>query len=535
MKGNARFISIRRKIMLAIFVISLFSTIAFTFHAYTTQRREILDGYFNQLYVAALAVPHLLPPGFHDRVLDEHSVSEKEHLDLMWMMTDWAHEAGVTFVYSFVRRNDAVHFTSTSGTDEQRLHGTWVPFFEPYEASEEVLSIFETGEPQMDEEEDEYGHFLSVVLPMTNQLGEVYLVGADVYIDEVQELLQATIINSLIIGFIIFGIMAAVGVGISNRIARPMITLANQTARLTDQGFAPDDEFERETDRVAKTSSDEVGRLAAAEIQMVHKLQDYIENIKLFTAAQERIESELHIARNIQMSFLPKHFPPYPGINEFDLYAMLEPAREVGGDLYDFFMLDEDHLFFGIGDVSGKGIPSALFMAVTKTLFKGMAHARMAPSAIMTRVNDELRETNDALMFVTVFCAILNIRTGELRYSNAGHNPPVLIRKGQDPAFLGIPKGFVLGVEEFTYETQTITLNQGDQLLLYTDGVNEAMNTEQQLYGDARMMEAIASAPKDTPRALVKTLMKAVHTYAAGEPQSDDVTILDMVYCGPDN
>ncbi len=519
--------------MLAIFLISLFSTIAFTFYAYTIQRNEILNGHLNQLQVAALAVPHLLPPGFHDRIEDEHSVSEEEHLDLMWMMTDWAHEAGVSFVYSFVRRNDTVYFTSTSGTEEQRREGTWVPFFEPYDASEEVLAIFDTQEPQRAEEEDEFGHFLSVVLPMTNQTGEIYLAGADVYIDKVREQLRATIINCVAIGLLIFGIMSAVGVGISNRIARPVIALADQTKRLSDQGFSPDDDFERETGKVATQSSDEVGRLASATIQMVHKLQDYIENIKRFTAAKERLESELNIARNIQMSFLPKQFPPYPGINEFDLYAMLEPAREVGGDLYDFFMLDEDHLFFGVGDVSGKGVPSALFMAVTKTLFKGMAHPDLSPSTIMARVNDELRESNEALMFVTVFCGILNIRTGEFQYTNAGHNPPVYIPRDRDPEWLKIPRGFILGVEEFAYATQTLQMKPGDQILLYTDGVTEAMNTEKKLYGDPRMMETIAAAPKDPPRALVESLMQSVHAYAAGEPQSDDVTILSVTYYGP--
>ena len=532
MKEQPRFISIRRKIMLAIFLISLFSTIAFTFHAYTIQREEIYNGHINQLKVAALAVPHLLPPGFHDRIVDEHSVSEEEHLEIMWMMTAWAQDAGVSFVYSFVRRGDEVFFTSTSGTEEQRREGTWVPFFEPYEASDEVLAIFDTSVPQMDAEEDEFGHFLSVVLPMTNQAGEVYLAGADVYIDKVREQLQATIIHCIVIGLIVFGIMSAVGIGFSNRVARPVITLADQTKRLSDQGFAPDEAFEEETNRIAQTSSDEVGRLAAATVQMVRKLQDYIENIKLFTAAKERIESELNIARNIQMSFLPKHFPPYPGVTEFDLYAMLEPAREVGGDLYDFFMLDDDHLFFGVGDVSCKGVPSALFMAVTKTLFKGMANPKDSPSTIMTRVNDELRESNEALMFVTVFCGVLNIRTGVCHYSNAGHNPPVLLRKGQDPTFLDIPKGFILGVEEFAYATQSITLQPGDQILLYTDGVTEAMDADKKLFGDARMMDTIKQAPKDPPRKLVETLMKSVHAYAEGEPQSDDVTILSVAYYG---
>lgn len=524
--------SIRRKFMAAIFLISLFATVAFTFYAYTIQRTEIYNGYYNQLTVAALAVPHLLPDGYHDRIRDAESVPESEYLDLMWMMTDWAEEAGVSFVYSFLRQGTNVYFTSTSGTEKQRETGTWVPFFTPYEASEEVYAIFDTHTPQRAEEIDEFGHFLSVVMPMTNQTGEVYLAGADVRIDKVRAELRATIIKCVLIGLLIFALTSAIGIGISNRIAGPIITLADQTKRLTDQGFAPDEAFETETGAIASSSGDEVGRLASATIQMVHKLQDYIENIKRFTAARERLESELSIARNIQMSFLPKQFPPYPDKKEFDLYAQLEPAREVGGDLYDFFLLDEDHLFVSVGDVSGKGVPSALFMAVTKTLFKGMAHPRLEPSAIVARVNNELRESNEALMFVTLFCGVLNIRTGAFQYANAGHNPPIIIRKGRPPSLLEIPPGFVLGVEAFEYTSQTIDLQPGDQILLYTDGVTEAMNAAKQCFGEAALLDTLQQLDDHSPQHTVETLMAAVHAYAAGEPQSDDVTILSVVYNG---
>jgi len=529
-KKEPSFVSIRRKIMGAVFVISLVSTIAFSLHAYVVQRKEIYDGHLHTLKAAALSVPHLLPEGFHDRPLTPDAISEEAYLELMWMMTDWAESAGVSYVYSFVRQNGEILFSSTSGNEEQRRDGTWVKFLEPYEASGELRRVFDTGVPQMDEEEDEYGSFLSVVIPQTNALGEVFLVGADIYISEVQAQLRHTLARSTAIGVLVFLFVSLLGAGLSRRITGPLVTLAEQTRRLSANGFAPDETFERETGLISTRSRDEVGRMAGATIQMVHKLQDYIENIKKFTAAKERIESELNIARNIQMSFLPKVFPPWPHIKSFDIYAALEPAREVGGDLYDFFLLDDDHLFFGVGDVSGKGVPSALFMAVTKTLFKGMADPGLKPGEILDRVNNELRENNDALMFVTVFCGILNFRTGEFVFTNAGHNPPVLIRAGAEPAFLEIPKGFILGVEEFSYKTSSIQLQTGDRLVLYTDGVTEAMNAEHQLYGEARMMETIGTTKASDARELVTTLMASVHAYAAGEPQSDDVTILSLTY-----
>jgi phosphoserine phosphatase RsbU/P len=530
MSNNAKFISIRRKIMGAVFVISLISTIAFSLYAYTIQRDEIYEGHLNTLKAAALSVPHLLPDHFHDQPLTPDSISEEAYLDLMWMMTDWVASAGVSYVYSFVRQDGEILFSSTSGNEEQRRDGTWVKFLEPYDASEELRSVFDTGIPQMDEEQDDFGSFLSVVIPQTNTLGEVYLVGADIYIAEVQEELRMTLMRCAGIGVLIFLIMSLVGAGLSRRITGPLVTLAEQTRRLSANGFAPDESFEKDTGTIAEKSNDEVGRMANATVQMVHKLQDYIDNIKKFTAAKERLESELHIARSIQMSFLPKTFPPWPAIKEFDIYAALEPAREVGGDLYDFFLLDDDHLFFAVGDVSGKGVPSALFMAVTKTLFKGMADAGLKPGTILERVNNELRENNDALMFVTVFAGILNFRTGEFVYTNAGHNPPVLIRAGEKPAFLDIPKGFILGVDEFPYETVATRLQPGDRIVLYTDGVTEAMNTAKELYGEARLMDTVRDAHAPDACTLVKTLMQSVHAYAAGEPPSDDITILSLTY-----
>lgn len=524
--------SIGRKIIALVFLIGVLYTATFSIHTFLTQRKDIIEGHLDLLTCAALAVPELLPEGFHERVLEVGSVSEEEYLRTMWKMTDWAHKAGVSFVYSFVRRGDTLHFTSTSGTEKQRRDGTWVPFFEPYEASEGVWSIFETHQAQHEAAKDEYGHFLSVVMPMTNQTGEVYLVGADIYSDEIRALLHQTLIRGAIMALLIFVIGSCIGIWISNRITHPLIVLAKETRRLTEHGFAVDADFTKNTTAVAQSSRDEVGRLAGAIIQMVQKLQDYIDNIKRFTAAQERIESELNIARNIQMSFLPKVFPPFPEHKQFDIYATLEPAREVGGDLYDFFMLDEHHLFVAVGDVSGKGVPSALFMAVTKTLFKGMAHPNLSPSTIMERVNNELRENNEALMFVTLFCGILDIRTGLLTYANAGHNPPVLLRRQEAPHFLEIPRGFILGVEEFSYESQSIQLQPGDQLLLYTDGVTEAMNPNLELYGDHHLIDIVSTVERTDPKHLVETIMKSVVTHANGEPQSDDVTILSLLYNG---
>jgi len=262
-------------------------------------------------------------------------------------------------------------------------------------------------------------------------------------------------------------------------------------------------------------------------------LKEYITNLKETTAAKERIESELKIARSIQMNFLPRHFPPFPEKQEFEIFAVLESAREVGGDLYDFFLLDDDHLFFSIGDVSGKGVPAALFMAASKMLMKGTAHLELTPAEILERVNRELCWENDSAMFVTVFCGIFCIKTGELRYSNAGHNPPVLLHASGQADWLPLPEGFMLGpFEDSRYETRSIVLTPGDTLILYTDGVTEAMNSEKEVYSDDKLLEMVMQSGNAAAEGLVREIVQSVRDYAGDEPQSDDITMLALKYRG---
>ncbi|NMC48998.1 MAG: serine/threonine-protein phosphatase, partial [Desulfovibrio sp.] len=211
----------------------------------------------------------------------------------------------------------------------------------------------------------------------------------------------------------------------------------------------------------------------------------------------------------------------------------LAPAREVGGDLYDFFLLDDTHLFFSVGDVSGKGVPAALFMAVTKTLVKGNAEPGLEPADILSRVNAELCVENEQMLFVTMFCAILDFTTGELVFSNAGHNPPVLLRAGGETEFLTVPRGVFLGImDDAAYRTGRITLAPGDALLVYTDGVTEAMNEAEQLYSSARLLELLRTANRADATALTNTVMESVLAYEGDAPQADDITVLAVVYRG---
>jgi serine phosphatase RsbU (regulator of sigma subunit) len=278
-------------------------------------------------------------------------------------------------------------------------------------------------------------------------------------------------------------------------------------------------------------SRDEIGNLATSFNLMTKDLKKYVKQLAETTAARERIESELKIAHDIQMGILPKEFPSFKGEYEVDIYAVLEPAKQVGGDLYDFFLLSEDQLCFTIGDVSGKGVPAAVFMSAVKTLIKATAKTIDKPSSVLRIVNEEISRGNEHATFVTVFLGILNVKTGEMCYSNAGHNPPLILRKDKNTEFLSEGKNMALGIdEEFCFRHDTVTLKPGEGIFLYTDGVTEAFNSKGELFSAERLQKDIADYQNSLSKELVSNILKNIQSFAKNVPQSDDITILTVRY-----
>jgi sigma-B regulation protein RsbU (phosphoserine phosphatase) len=239
------------------------------------------------------------------------------------------------------------------------------------------------------------------------------------------------------------------------------------------------------------------------------------------------------IARDIQMGILPKKFPPFPHREEFDIYALINPAREVGGDFYDFFFVDDEHLCFVIGDVSGKGAPASLFMAVSKTLIKAISSKGIAPGEILTRVNWELSQENDSCMFVTIFCGLLNTTTGEISYANGGHNYPIIFRKQNEVTWLEGNGGLVVGAIEHTvYETGKTTLQPGESIFLYTDGVTEAVNTKEELFSDDRLRTKITLLQGRPPKEVIFRVAEEIAQFSHNMPQADDITMMMVRFYG---
>lgn len=280
-------------------------------------------------------------------------------------------------------------------------------------------------------------------------------------------------------------------------------------------------------------TGDEVENLSHALKRMERDINGYIENLTHVTAEKERIGAELSVATHIQASMLPCIFPAFPNRREFDIYATMTPAKEVGGDFYDFFLVDDDHLAVVIADVSGKGVPAALFMVIAKTLIKDHTQSGKPPEEVFTEVNRQLCEANDENLFVTAWMGVLEISTGKLVYVNAGHNPPVIGSKNGETEFLRSRPGFVLAGLDFTkYRAGSLELMPGDLLYLYTDGVTEAMNTAQELYGEERLKRTLDANVSAAPEEIFKAVKKDLDDFVADAPQFDDITMLAMRYLG---
>ncbi|MBF0528165.1 MAG: SpoIIE family protein phosphatase [Deltaproteobacteria bacterium] len=273
-------------------------------------------------------------------------------------------------------------------------------------------------------------------------------------------------------------------------------------------------------------SRDEVGRLAAAFTHMSSRLQQYIKELTETTAANEKIRSELNIAAQIQASILPSTFPPFPDRDDFNLFAKMKPAREIGGDFYDFFLIDEERLALVVADVSGKGVPAALFMMVSRTLIRSLANQDKSPAEVLAEANDLLCQGNDAAMFVTTFLAYYHIPTGKLVMSNAGHNPPFHLDSKGVITPLPKPPGTALGFTPgLIYKEKEFSLLTGETLIFYTDGITEACTPDGQFFGEERLIALLSQfSPLDLEESCHR-IIDLLDEFQAGE-QFDDITIM---------
>lgn len=371
---------------------------------------------------------------------------------------------------------------------------------------------------------EEYGYLASAYVAILDSKGDpVALSSVDISMDMINEQIQQFLTLTLCITMgVLFVSIFAYYYYIRKILIYPLGTLHQATLSLVENHMEGLGEF-----ALKINTGDEVEELADSFQYMVEKLNEHIQQLGRITAEKERIGAELDVAKHIQASMLPCIFPAFPERKEFDIYASMTPAKEVGGDFYDFFLVDDDHLALVIADVSGKGVPAALFMMIAKTLLKSAAQSGMPPKAVLEKVNNQLCENNDAEMFVTVWMGILEISTGEMKCANAGHEYPAIQRKDSEFEILKDTHGFVLaGMEGARYREYELRLEPGDRLFVYTDGVPEATDGSDILFGTERMIASLNRAAQGSCQELLEALHRDVDQFVGEAPQFDDLTML---------
>jgi len=324
-------------------------------------------------------------------------------------------------------------------------------------------------------------------------------------------------------------VVVAMTLFMRTKFVNPIKTINDEAARFAKENSAPDKPLSEKLN----SKINEISSLVAAISGMEDETLKYIDNLSTAISEKQRMGTELRIASLIQQGSLPSVFPAFPDRKEFDLFASMEPAKEVGGDFYDFFLIDSDHLALVMADVSGKGVPAAVFMMATKILINERAHVGGTPAEILSVVNDRICEHNGAEMFVTVWLGILEISTGKLTFANAGHDDPAISVGGGNFDMVKNKHGLVIGaMGGLKYKDSEIVLGKGDKIFLYTDGVPEATNKNNELFTAQRMIDVLNTEKPSAPESVIKTVREKVREFTGDAPQFDDITMLCFEYKG---
>ena len=427
-----------------------------------------------------------------------------------------------------------VYIADPDQTENACPMGTWDII---YEQNYEAMTHPEDGFPAYITN-SEYGWLCSAGAAILNEDGTV---AAHAMVDLSMDEIMADRHNFLFLLCCVLAVITLILLYVLTRAANCMLVAPINRLMVAAESYVNDRQLRERGESEGETAiekmdirtGDELEALSLSMKQMERDISSYIENLAWVTAEKERIGAELQVATQIQASMLPRIFPPFPERKDINIYATMDPAREVGGDFYDFFLIDQTHLGMVVADVSGKGVPAALFMVIAKTLIKDHACSDPDPAAVFTWVNQQLCESNEAGLFVTAWMGILNLHTGQVEYVNAGHNPPVLTGQDGEFHYLKQKSGLVLaGMEEFIYQKATFQLKQGDRLFLYTDGVTEAMNQKDELYGEGRLLTWLNSHRDLSISETLHGLRQDIEKFSDGVEQSDDITMLIFEMAG---
>jgi sigma-B regulation protein RsbU (phosphoserine phosphatase) len=456
---------------------------------------------------------------------DEHFNAINNYINAAQKETD------VKYFYVIIPREDDIVYVWDAGPGGDAYP---LGYHEKYESKddEEAMKGALSKDPVekiVTEDNDIYGYIASAYSPIYNSAGEpVALACVDM---PLPGFLRGIIIYLLMLVLGMAAATAAATYVLYTNMNRQIIGPINTLKKSVDDMVG---NLERdEAVEIDIHTGDEIEDLANAFTRMDGDLRDYIRDLSDITAEKERIGAELNVAANIQQGVLPIIFPAFPELKEFDLYASMDPAKEVGGDFYDFFMVDDEHIALVMADVAGKGIPASLFMMVSKIIIKTNILSGMSPSEALHRANEQLLENNKTGMFVTVWIAVIEITTGKGVVANAGHEHPALRRKDGEFELIRYKHSPAVGmIEGMQFAEHEFKLDPGDTVFVYTDGVPEAENSREELMGDQIMLDALNANPDAGPQELIRTVRKQIDRFAGDAPQFDDITMLAFKYYG---
>ncbi len=448
-----------------------------------------------------------------------------------------AKHTNLQYYYIFIPEEHQIVYIWDAGIGNEK---TEIGDIDPYSSEEEkklILSEYSStpsGDATYLGKDEQYGYLLSAYYPILDSNDQpVAMVGVDIDPQELfDSLLTIFMINVTTVGLVTLVMMIIYYISVHFGLIRPIKKLHNATTEMVNhlEDAPSDKQFE-----VDVHTNDELEDLADAFTQMDHDLKDYVVRLEKVTREKEKISAELNVAAEIQEDMLPRKFPAFPDHREFEIYASMDPAREVGGDFYDFFLVDEDHLCLIIADVSDKGVPASLFMVISKTLLQLRAMLGGTTSEVFYDVNNRLCDGNDAELFVTVWMAIIDLKTGKGIASNAGHEHPTLRRNGGKFELVEYSHSPALAImPNVKFEEHPFEMHPGDTLFVYTDGAVEATNGQKELFGTGRLVDTLNTVEGTDPKQMVFAVSQAIDDFVKDAPQFDDTTMLAFSYYGPE-
>ena len=531
------------KFILSLGIVGILLTVVISLFSYMTSKSYLEEMYAERVIINSKAISSMLPVEDVKCVVAEGGDRTEEYAKMYALINQLKREGDVTFLSLVIPDEDSITFYIDGMVEEmgddpaaQIPYGCDILYtdaanpddpadLEKYNLMWELFSQNEGTERPM-VTDNSYGYNYTGVTPVLDENGiAVAAIQYTLDMSKVKAHLNSVLIRMILISFAVIGITLIAYISLVRKmVTTPIGELTAFTQEITESGV-----FQNQ--HISIRTGDEIESLSQSFNFMLLELEEYIADLSKVTAEKERIGAELDIAKHIQASMLPCIFPAFPDRPEIDIYATMDPAKEVGGDFYDFFMVDERHLAIVMADVSGKGIPAALFMVIGKTLIKDHTTPDKDLGMVFTEVNKLLCESNSEEMFITAFEGVLDLVTGEFRFVNAGHELPFICKAGGGFEVYKIRPGFVLaGLDDMIYRAGSMMLEPGDKIFQYTDGAPEATDGNNQLYGMKRLGDTLNQVKEKTPHEILSAIKMDIDEFVGEADQFDDITMLCLEY-----